>query len=187
MEKNNNLQAYLKRLEQLESEINDDSDPDEIMKQLNDVLNNISKDIQVEIKEHALSATLKFINKSNNSDPSFTTEGDSGFDLRANLGTDYTINEGDIGIIPTGLYFEVNKGLEIQIRTRSDMALNSHLIVLNSPCTINSHNREEVQIIIANFSNIPKTIRNGDKIAIGTVCPVYGEGNLNIIKVEKLS
>jgi len=187
MEKNNNLQSYLKKLEQIELDLNDDSDPDEIMKQVNDVLNNISKDIQLEVKEHALTATLKFINKSNNPDPMFAHEGDSGFDLRASLKKDYTINEGHIGIIPTGLYFEVNKGLEIQVRTRRGMAAERHLMVLNSPGTINSNCREEIQVILANFSDIPRTIRNGDNIAQGVVCPVYGEGNLNIIKVEKLS
>ena len=180
MEKSNNLQSYLKKLEQLESELNDDSDPDEMMKQINDVLGNISTDLQVGIKEHALTATLKFINRSDNPDPSFAHEGDSGFDLRANLEKDYTIDEGDIGIIPTGLYFEVNKGLEIQIRTTRILA-KSGLMVLTS------YYHGEVQIILANFSNIPRTIRNGDKIAQGVVCPVYGEGNLNIIKLEKLS
>jgi dUTP pyrophosphatase len=147
----------------------------------------MSEGVQVELKEHALSATLKFINKSDNIDPSFANEGDSGFDLRANLTKDVTIPEGKIVIIPTGLYFEVNKGLEIQIRSKRELVSNSGLMVLNSPGTVNSSCRREIQIILANFGDMPRTIRHGDRIAQGVVCPVYGEGNLNMIKVEKLS
>jgi dUTP pyrophosphatase len=183
----NNLEEQLKRLEELDSQINESSDPDELMKEVNKVINSISENVQMEIKEHALSATIKFINKSDNPDPSFAHEGDSGFDLRANLSQDVTIPEGSVRLIPTGLYFEVNKGLEIQIRSRSDLAVNGNMMVLNSPGTVDSHYRGEIQIILANFSDIPRTIRHGDRIAQGVVCPVYGEGNLNIIKVEKLS
>jgi len=183
----NNLDAYLKRLERLESEINDDSDPDEIMKQVNEVIGDISKDIQVEVKELPLGATLKFINRSNNPDPSFAEEGDSGFDLRAFIDKDVTISEGKVSIIPTGLYFEVEKGLEVQVRTRSGMAANTSMFVLNSPGTVDSRHRGEVKIILVNLDDIPHTIRNGDRIAQGVVCPIYGEGNLTMEKVEKLS
>jgi len=183
----NNLDAYLKRLERLESEINDDSDPDEIMKQVNEVIGDISKDIQVEVKELPIGATLKFINRSNNPDPSFAEEGDSGFDLRAFIDKDVTISEGKVSIIPTGLYFEVEKGLEVQVRTRSGMAANTSMFVLNSPGTVDSRYRGEVKIILVNLDDIPHAIRNGDRIAQGVVCPVYGEGKLSIEKVEKLS
>jgi dUTP pyrophosphatase len=186
MEKNN-LEEQLKRLEELDSQISESTDPDELMKEVNKVINNISKDVQIELKEHALSATLKFINKSNNPDPEFAHKGDSGFDIRAFINKDVLINEGQTRLIPTGLYFEVNKGLEVQIRTISGMAVNSNMFVLNSPGTVDSHYRGEIEIILVNLDDLPHTIRNGDRIAQGVVCPVYGEGNLNLIKVEKLS
>lgn len=183
----NNLNSYLKRLEQLESELNDDSDPDEIMKQVNEVIGNISKDIQVEVQERPLGVILKYVNKSDNPDPTFAEEGDSGFDLRAFIDKDITISEGKVSIIPTGLYFEVEKGLEVQVRTRSGMAANTTMFVLNSSGTIDSRYRGEVKIILANFDEMSHTIRNGDRIAQGVVCPVYGEGKLTMEKVEKLS
>jgi dUTP pyrophosphatase len=185
--KKNNLEEQLKRLEELDSQINESTDPDELMKEVNKVINSMSKDLQVELKEHALSVTLKFVNKSNNPDPSFDHEGDSGFDLRANLTHDVIIPEGSTIVIPTGLYFEVNKGLEVQIRSKKGLAENGNIMVLNSPGAVNSSCREEIMIILSNFSDIPRIIRHGDRIAQGVVCPVYGEGNLNIIKVEKLS
>ena len=157
------------------------------MKQVNEVIGNISKDIQVEVKELPLGVTLKYINRSNNPDPAFAEEGDSGFDLRAFIDKDITISEGKLSIIPTGLYFEVEKGLEVQVRTRSGMAANTTMFVLNSPGTVDSRYRGEVKIILLNLDDIPHTIRNGDRIAQGVVCPVYGEGRLVMEKVEILS
>lgn len=186
MEKND-LENYLKQLEDLESQLGDDEYPTELIPELNKLLNDLSSDLQIDATKNASLVTLNYINTSNNPDPTFAHEGDSGFDIRANLTKDISIGEGKVQMIPTGLYFEVSKGLEIQIRSRSGMAANCSLISLNSPGTIDSSYRGEIKIILANFDDIPHTIRNGDKIAQGVVCPVYGEGNLNLVKVKKLS
>lgn len=58
MEKSN-LEEQLKRLEELDSQISESTDPDELMKEVNKVINHISEDVQLELKEHALNATLK--------------------------------------------------------------------------------------------------------------------------------
>lgn len=186
MEKSD-LENYLKQLEDLDSQLTDDDNPSELIPELNKVLNALSSDLQMDAAKKALSATLIFVNTSDNPDPTFAHEGDSGFDIRANLTKDVTIGEGKVALIPTGLYFEVNKGLEIQIRPRSGMASNSHMFVLNTPGTIDSSYRGEIKVILANFDEISHTIRHGERIAQGVVCPVYGEGNLNLVKAEKLS
>lgn len=183
----NDLEDYLKRLEQLDEELSDNSDSTSIMSELNNILNGLSGELEFDVAKKNLSATLKFINTSNNPDPNFAHEGDSGFDLRANLTKDVIIGVDKVAFIPTGLYFEINKGLEIQVRSRSGLALNSNLFVLNSPGTVDSGYRGEIKIILANFGDAPACIRHGDRIAQGVVCPVYGEENLNLIKVEKLS
>lgn len=181
------LEKYLKNLEELERQLSEEPDPDDLLDDLNKVLNGLSKDLGLDVSKKKIMPTLKFINKSSNPDPVFAHEGDSGFDLRANLEKDMVINEGQVRMIPTGLYFEVEKGLEIQIRSRSGIAANASMWVLNSPGTIDSQYRGEVKIILANFDSIPHTIKHGDRIAQGVVCPVYGEGNLNFEKVETLS
>jgi dUTP pyrophosphatase len=185
MEKNKQLEEFLKKLQELDRRIDaeDTNDDDDLMIELNKIITSMSKDIQMDLTK----LSLYFVNTSTNPDPEFTNEGDSGFDLRANLTKDIIINEGSVRVIPTGLYFEVNKGLEVQIRTRRKLAENTNIMVLNSPGTVNSGCREEIKIILANFGDIPRTIRHGDKIAQGVVCPVYGEGSLNMVKVEKLS
>lgn len=63
----------------------------------------------------------------------------------------------------------------------------NHNFFGNNICLHNCGYRGEIKIILANFDSIPHTIRHGDRIAQGVVCPVYGEGNLNLVKVKKLS
>jgi dUTP pyrophosphatase len=60
-------------------------------------------------------------------------------------------------------------------------------MVLNSPGTVDSGFRGEVEIILANFGEFALTVKNGDRIAQGVVCPVYGEEYLRLKKVETLS
>jgi dUTP pyrophosphatase len=182
MEKNR-IEEYIKRLKELDGQLSNDPDPTDLMVEINSILNGLSQDIQLDTTKKTLSATLTFVNTSQNPDPSFTHKGDIGFDLRANLKKDVIISEGKVCLIPTGLYFEVNKGLEVQIRP----AVNNNVMVLNSPSTGDSSCRGEIKIILVNFGDTPIVVRNGERIAQGVVCPVYGEGNLNLVKVDKLS
>ena len=188
METDNKVfEDYLRRLKTLDQRIEDGSDGEDLLIDLNQVINELSHEFQSETVKKSINPMLKFVNKSNNPDPSFAHEGDSGFDLRANLKTNIIIPTGEIRIIPTGLYFEIEKGLEIQVRSRSGLAANDTVMVLNSPGTIDSHYRGEVQIILANFGTSGYLVGNGNRIAQGVVCPVYGEGKLTIEKVEELS
>jgi len=181
------VENYLKKLQELDEALSDETNSDALFKEINSVLNSLSTDIQNETTKNTISVTLKFINMSNNPDPEFVHKGDSGFDLRAFLDAEVEIPAGRVLMVPTGLYFEVNKGLEIQVRSRSGLAAKNNIMVLNSPGTVDSFYRGEIKIILANFGTFPFTVKNGDRIAQAVVCPVYGEGNLIIKKVEKLS
>jgi dUTP pyrophosphatase len=184
------LEGYLRKLEELDRRINDGTDSDDaLIDDLNRIINGISKEVESSSNSKTI-PSLQFINHSNNPDPSFAHEGDSGFDLRAYISDDdieIAILPGEIEIIPTGLYFEVEKGLEIQIRPRSGLAAKHGITIVNTPGTIDSHYRGEIQIILANLGRNVFRVNNGDRIAQGVVCPVYGEGKLNMIKAEKLS
>lgn len=182
------FENLLKRLQKLDEQIDDGSDESEYMPELNNILNGLSNSMQLDVLNRE-KPTLFYVNKSNNPDPTFAEEGDSGFDLRAYLqdGIEYHVEAWKGVIVPTGLYFEVKKGLEIQVRPRSGLAAKYWVTVLNTPGTVDSRFRGEVQIIFMNLSNDKFIIKNGDRIAQGVVCPVYGEGNLNMVKAEKLS
>jgi len=183
------FEKSLKRLQELDKRIDYDSEENEFMEELNDILNGLSKSMQLDVVKKQ-SPTLFFINESNNPDPIFAHEGDSGFDLRAwvkNVPSHTIIGPLESKIISTGLYFEVEKGYEVQIRPRSGLARENMISIINTPGTIDSRYRGKVEIILINFSKEDFKIENGDKIAQGVVCPVYGEGNLNMVKAEKLS
>ncbi len=54
-------------------------------------------------------------------------------------------------LIPTGLVFEIPRGYEAQVRPRSGLALKHGVTVLNTPGTIDSDYRGEVQVILINL------------------------------------
>lgn len=75
-------------------------------------------------------------------------------------------------LIPTGLAFEVPEGYEMQIRSRSGLAHNDGMFVLNSPGTIDSDYRGEVAVILHNTSQYSHRIRHGDRVAQCLLAPV---------------
>ena len=66
--------------------------------------------------------------------PTYGSEQASGFDLYSTI--EITLDPKSRVLIPTGLIFDIPKGFEIQIRSRSGLALNHGVVVLNSPGTI---------------------------------------------------
>lgn len=128
---------------------------------------------------------IKFINKSTNVDPSYFYEGDSGFDFRADLKEEKIIvKSGGRKIIPTGLYFEVPRGYELQVRPRSGLAAKHGITVLNTPGTVDSNYRGEIKIILINLGDDDFTVDNGDRIAQGVISSVLDNvwGELKSVK-----
>lgn len=82
--------------------------------------------------------------------PRYQTEGSACMDLRANISEDVVIFPGCSLSVSTGISLEIPKGYEAQIRSRSGMALNKCVAVLNSPGTIDSDFRGEVAVILIN-------------------------------------
>ena len=90
---------------------------------------------------------------------------DAAFDLRAFLdGGDICILPYDTVAINTGLVFDILKGYEVEVYSRSGLALNG-IQVANSPGTIDSGYTGEVKVILYNSSAYPVTIYCGDRIA----------------------
>ena len=108
---------------------------------------------------------VKVINKSNNPLPEYSTPQSAGMDLRANIKDSIDIDPLCRVLIPTGIYIELHKGYEAQVRPRSGLALKHGITVLNSPGTIDADFRGEICVILVNLSNIPFTIASGTRIA----------------------
>ncbi len=107
---------------------------------------------------------IKIVNKSNNELPAYSTEMSAGMDIRANLSEPVTLKPLERKLIPTGLYVEIPKGYEAQIRPRSGLALKKGITVLNTPGTIDADYRGEIGIILINLSQDDFVIENGERI-----------------------
>jgi dUTP pyrophosphatase len=77
---------------------------------------------------------------------------------------DTDIMAGETKLLSTGIFLEMEKNMEAQIRSRSSLALKG-LVVSNSPGTIDSDYRGEIKVILFNNSKENKQIKKGDKIA----------------------
>ncbi|MGN6802709.1 MAG: dUTP diphosphatase [Ginsengibacter sp.] len=127
---------------------------------------------------------IKIINISGNPVPEYATPGSAGLDLRAWLPEEaVTLKPLERKLIPTGLFFEIPGGFEVQIRPRSGMAIKHGITCLNSPGTVDSDYRGEIKIILINLSSEPHTINSGDRIAQMIVEKVE---KAKLIEVEKL-
>lgn len=108
---------------------------------------------------------VRIINKSSNLLPSYETLLSAGMDIRAFLDQPLIIKPLERALIKTGLYIELPKSYEAQVRSRSGLALKKGITVLNSPGTIDADYRGEIGVILINLSNENFNISTGDRIA----------------------
>lgn len=104
--------------------------------------------------------------------PEYKTSGAAGADLCALLDAPLTIPAGSYAMVPTGLFFEIPEGYEVQVRPRSGLAAKYGVTVLNTPGTIDSDYRGEIKIILINLGGSDFTINSGDRIAQMVIAPV---------------
>ncbi|MBR5728429.1 MAG: dUTP diphosphatase [Muribaculaceae bacterium] len=107
---------------------------------------------------------VKIVNRGPHPLPAYSTPLSAGMDLRAWLDEPVTLQPLQRAMLHTGIYIALPEGYECQIRPRSGLALKRGLTVLNTPGTIDADYRGEVCVIIANLSNEPQTIEDGERI-----------------------
>ncbi|MGH7213103.1 MAG: dUTP diphosphatase, partial [Acetobacteraceae bacterium] len=73
---------------------------------------------------------------------------------------------------PTGIAVALPPGYELQVRPRSGLALRHGIVLPNSPGTIDSDYRGELQIILLNAGTEPFIITRGMRIAQAVLAPV---------------
>ncbi|MCK5787780.1 MAG: dUTP diphosphatase [Chlamydiia bacterium] len=94
--------------------------------------------------------------------PIYKTSGSSGADICAF--EKKVIKKGKIAVIRTGVSLEIPEGYESQVRSRSGLSLKG-IFVLNSPGTIDSDYRGEINIILANMGDEDFIVEKGFRIA----------------------
>lgn len=117
--------------------------------------------------------------------PTYNYETDSGFDL-------YSVEEivflpFERKLVPTGLVFDIPDGTEIQVRTKSGLAIKQGLMVLNSPGTVDQGYTGEVKVILMNMNNFEVTVNKSQKVAQGVLCPVYAGKWVNLGEVNEIN
>ncbi len=97
--------------------------------------------------------------------PETASPGSAGLDLRAAVEDELELAPGRRARVPTGLVLEIPEGWEGQVRPRSGLADRYGVTLTNSPGTIDSDYRGEVQVLLINLGEESLTVRRGDRIA----------------------
>ncbi len=108
---------------------------------------------------------VKVINRSGNPLPAYETAQAVGLDVRAHTLEPITIGPLERVMVPTGLYFQIPEGYEIQVRPRSGLAAKHGITVINSPGTIDPDYRGELKVLLVNLSNEPFEMQPGERVA----------------------
>jgi len=159
---------------------------DNLIKIMED-LDNKNSSFHVSDKD-AFKLPIKFVNNSKNEDPTWAKDGDSGFDLRAELtevGGKLTLRPFERTLIPTGLYFELPKGYELQIRPRSGHSFKTGLMAILG--TVDTGYRGEIKVIMINLSDKEQIIEQGERIAQGVVASRVSNDFGKMVKLESVN
>lgn len=113
---------------------------------------------------------VRVFNESGLDLPQYATPGSSGMDICAKI--DVTVYGKCTTIVPTGLFFQIPAGFEIQIRPRSGLSLKTGIRIANSPGTIDSDYRGELCAIVWNTSEVDYIVKRGERIAQIVLCEV---------------
>jgi dUTP pyrophosphatase len=115
--------------------------------------------------------------------PVKSTSNAAGYDVHAwcldSYDNQILVTANDTKLIKTGLNVNIPKGYEVQVRSRSGLAANNSVVVLNSPGTVDcdfspslSDNFEsyEVKVILHNHSKNGFVVKHGDRVAQLVIC-----------------
>ena len=104
--------------------------------------------------------------------PRYHSDNASGVDVSAAITGSVILQPGQIQLLPSGFSVAIPTGYEIQVRSRSGLAIKHGITVINSPGTIDADYRGEVRIGLINLGSEPFIINRGDRIAQLVLTPV---------------
>ncbi|RYE06230.1 MAG: dUTP diphosphatase [Rickettsiaceae bacterium] len=112
-----------------------------------------------------INVRIKRLNCSTIPMPKYATEQSAGMDIYAANLEPIKIEPGAVSMIPTSISIALPVGFEAQIRSRSGLAAQHNVIVLNSPGTIDADYRGEIGVILMNLGKEPFIVEQGTRIA----------------------
>lgn len=127
-------------------------------------------------------ATVELLDK-NAKMPTKAHESDSGYDLY--LPEDKALPPGEVTPIDTQIRVKIPKGYEIQIRSRSGLAIKRKLFVANQPGTIDNGYRGHIIVGLYNAGLTFQHLEKGERIAQMVFQKVPNVGlEIGIIDIE---
>lgn len=88
---------------------------------------------------------------------------DAGYDVTAAEAT--LIPAGKWALVKTGLAVQLPDDMELQVRSRSGLALKKGVFCLNAPGTVDAGYRNEIGVILANLGEEDFPVNIGDRVA----------------------
>ena len=174
------LDELMKFMEKLESD-SDDVNYNKIV----DLFGLDLVELEKEMSDYVPQIDLNYMKSNSDAkEPKYAYQSDSGFDLYSTEEVNFLPFERKL--VPTGLFFDIPEGYEIQVRTKSGLALKQGLMVLNSPGTVDQGYTGEIKVILMNMNNNVITVEKGQKIAQAVLCPVVSGKWVKLIEVKKL-
>ena len=178
------FEDMMKRVSSLESTFDDDIEVD-----YDSIIQEFGLDIEeLEKTMEAMQPTIKLEfskSKIDSTSPTYVYPTDSGMDLFSV--ESITIEPFGRALIPTGIHFDIPENYEIQIRSKSGLALNQGLMVLNSPGTVDQGYTGEIKVIIFNTNNTSVNITKGQKIAQAVMSPVVCGKWIRLVEVDNIT
>jgi dUTP pyrophosphatase len=118
--------------------------------------------------------------------PAYQSADAAGLDLMAAVPADapVVIAPGARAQIPTGISIALPRGTEGQVRPRSGLAARHGISVLNTPGTVDSDYRGEIQVILVNFGAESFSVERGQRIAQLVIAPIL---RAQLFESEKLA
>ena len=109
----------------------------------------------------------------------------AGLDLIAAVPADRPVElvPGARALIPTGIAIALPPSTEGQIRPRSGLAIRHGITVLNSPGTVDSDYRGELQVILVNLGSERFVVQRGMRVAQLVIAPIL---QANLVETDDL-
>jgi dUTP pyrophosphatase len=172
----------LKLQDYIDSQESEDIDYDQLFKEFGLDM----KEIEQEMMENKTKLPLNYTKlNSDVIDPFYNYESDSGFDLHST--EEIVVPPFGRVLVPTGISLDIKDGFEVQVRSKSGLALKQGLMCLNSPGTVDNGYTGEVKAIIFNTNKESFTITKGMKVAQAVLCPVVNGKWVNLIQKETIN
>jgi len=166
----------LKDLKELLQNTEDGTSLEELFSEMGMDLKELEKQMVQKIDIEYINSSDKILN--------YAYESDSGFDLYSN--EEIILPSLGRALVPTGIRFNVPENYEIQVRSKSGLAINKGLMVLNSPGTIDQGYTGEIKVILFNASAEEQKIEKGMKVAQAVISSCISGKFVNLVEVDEI-